>query len=97
MPQDAFAEGSPSGAADGPTAVRKVYDQMEILETARQALLSRKPFSLKTQIFIANGLVFVLVLGVAWALISNIYRIQSRLQFLEFVNELAVQSMNVYL
>lgn len=91
MPQDAFAEDSPSGTADGPTAVRKVYDQMEVIETARQALLSRKPFSLKTQIFIANGLVFVLVLGVAWALISNIYRIQSRLQFLEFVNEFSIE------
>jgi len=91
MSHDASANGSQAKVADGASDIRKVYDQMELIESARQALLSRKPFSVKTQIFIANSLVFILVLGVAWALIANTYRIQSRLQFLEFVNEFSIE------
>lgn len=91
MPQDAAQQGPQAHDADGNSDIRKVYDQMEIIEAARQALLARKPFSVKTQIFIANALIFILVLGVAWALIANIYRIQSRLQFLEFVNEFSIE------
>ena len=91
MPHDAAAQGPQAKDVDEAIDVRKVYDQMEVIESARQALLARKPFSVKTQIFIANALVFILVLGVAWSLIANIYRIQSRLQFLEFVNEFSIE------
>jgi len=91
MPHTVTMDEGQAKADDGSSEVRKVYDQMELIATAREALLARKPFSVKTQVFIANGLVFILVLGVAWALIANIYRIQSRLQFLEFVNEFSIE------
>jgi signal transduction histidine kinase len=91
MPNDPSANGSHAEVADGASDVRKVYDQMEHLESARQALLARKPFSVKTQVVIAHALIFILVLGVAWSLIANIYRIQSRLQFLEFVNDFSIE------
>ncbi len=91
MPPDRTANGTQADLADGTISIQDVYDQMEIIEGARKALLSRKRFSVKTQIYIANALVFILVLGVAWALIANIYRIQSRLQFLEFVNEFSIE------
>ena len=74
---------------DEDSRIRKVYDHMEIVEKSRQALLSRRRFSVRHQIYIAYALVFLFALGVAAALITNIYQIKSQLQFLEFVNEFA--------
>lgn len=91
MAQEASTPGSQARVPNGSGNVQNVYDQMEIIQAARQALLSRKRFSVKTQLFINNSLVFILVLGVAWVLIANIYRIQSRLLFLEFVNEFSIE------
>lgn len=71
--------------------IQDVYDQMEVIEDARRALLARKRFSVKSQIYLAKALVFLLALGVAVILIFNIYRIQSRMQFLEFVNEFFIE------
>ncbi len=76
-------------------SIKDVYDQMEVIEAARKALLARKRFSVKSQIYIANALVFLLALGVAVVLISNIYRIQSRIEFLEFVNEFSNEVQQV--
>lgn len=85
MTPDATAPGNRDKILDG--SIQDMYDQMEIIEEARKALLARKRFSVKIQIYIANGLLFLLALGVVWVLITNIYRIQSRIEFLEFVNE----------
>ncbi len=71
--------------------IQDVYDRMEIIGDARRALLERKRFNVKTQIFIANALVFALALGVAVVLIANIYRIQRRMEFLEFANEFSIE------
>lgn len=62
---------------------------MEIVEKSRQALLARKPFSVRHQIYIAYALVFLFAVGVATTLITNIYQIKNGLQFLEFVNDFA--------
>ncbi len=91
MLRDNSEKDTKSVQGDGTISIRDVYDQMEIIDGARKALLARKRFSVKTQIFIANALVFILVVAVAWVLIANIYRIQSRLQFLEFVNEFSIE------
>lgn len=71
--------------------IRDVYHHMEVIEAARKALLSRKPFSVKTQIYIANALVFLFALIIAVVLIANTYLIRSRMQFLEFVNEFTIE------
>jgi len=84
---------SHSGAApsDRPDTIRNVYDQMEVIDAARKALLERKRFSVKIQIYIANALVFFFALGVAVILIANIYRVQDRMGFLEFANDFSIE------
>jgi two-component system, NtrC family, sensor kinase len=70
---------------------QNAYDQMEIIEKARRALLARKRFSVKNQIYIAYALVFIFALIVAIVLIFNIYKIRGRLDFLEVVQEFTVE------
>lgn len=94
MPSETIAT-EKLGQKDQYTNIQDVYDQMEVIEAARKALLARKRFSVKSQIYIANGLVFLLALAVAAVLISNIYRIQSRMEFLEFVNEFSNEIQQV--
>ena len=72
-------------SSDG--TIQNVYNQMEIIDQARHALLARKRFSVKNQIYIAYALVFIFALTIAIVLIFNLYRIQDRLVFLEYVNE----------
>jgi two-component system NtrC family sensor kinase len=71
--------------------MENVYDQMEAVAKAREALLGRKPFSVKNQIYIAYALVFLFAVVVAGILISNIYKIQERMEFLEIVNEFSAE------
>jgi two-component system NtrC family sensor kinase len=71
--------------------IQNVYDQMEAVASAREALLNRKRFSVKNQIYIAYALVFVFAVIIAGVLISNIYRIQERMEFLEIVNEFSAE------
>ncbi|MEJ2661256.1 MAG: histidine kinase dimerization/phospho-acceptor domain-containing protein, partial [Desulfobacteraceae bacterium] len=78
-------------AGDGDARMENVYDQMEAVTKAREALLDRKPFSVKNQIYIAYALVFVFAVVVAGILISNIYKIQERMEFLEIVNEFSAE------
>lgn len=85
MPTHTTAPG-PASPPDQ-TAIDGVYDQIKQIEAARQALLGRKRFSVQLQIYITYALVFLLVLGVAFALILNLDRTRSRLEFLEFVND----------
>ena len=71
--------------------ILNVYDQMEVITKAREALLNRKRFSVRNQIYIAYALVFVFAVIIAGVLISNIYRIQERMEFLEIVNEFSAE------
>jgi len=71
--------------------ILNVYDQMEAIDSARDALLNRKRFSVRNQIYIAYALVFVFAVIIAGVLISNIYRIQERMEFLEIVNEFSAE------
>ena len=73
------------------STIQNVYNQMEVIDAARTALLARKRFSVKIQIYIANALVFLFALGIAVVLISNVYRIQSRMEFLEFANDFSIE------
>jgi two-component system NtrC family sensor kinase len=78
---------SENNSGDRDMDVRGVYEQMKVVEEARHALLNRKRFSVRNQIYIVYAIVFLFALGIAIALISNIYEIQSRLEFMETVNE----------
>jgi two-component system, NtrC family, sensor kinase len=80
---------SPAESRNG--RILHVYDRMEVIDQARMALLDRKRFSVKNQIYIANALVFIFALGVAVVLISNIYKIRTRMEFLEVVQEFTVE------
>ena len=71
--------------------IKNVYDQMAIIDQARKALLDRKRFSVRNQIYIANALVFIFALIMAIVLISNISKIRSRMDFLEIVQEFTVE------
>jgi len=71
--------------------ILNVYDQMEVIAKAREALLNRKRFSVRNQIYIAYALVFLFAVIIAGVLISNIYRIQERMEFLEVVNEFSAE------
>lgn len=71
--------------------IQNVYNQMEIIDAAREALLARKRFSAKTQIYIANALVFLFALAIAVILIFNVYRVESRMEFLEFANDFSIE------
>jgi len=82
-------ENDPGGDDGG--RMENVYDQMEAVAKAREALLGRKPFSVKNQIYIAYALVFLFAVVVAGILISNIYKIQERMEFLEIVNEFSAE------
>ncbi len=89
MARDATSLSEPRDGQNG--NIQNIYDRMEIIGEARRALLARKRFNVKTQIFIANAIVFALALGVAAVLIASIYRIQRRIEFLEFANELTIE------
>lgn len=80
-----------NAAAERRSRIQAVYGQMEVIEAARQALLARKRFSVKNQIYLANALVFLFTVGVAIVLIHNTYQIRDRMQFLEIVNEFTVE------
>ncbi len=67
--------------------MQDVREHMEIIQEARRALLNRKHFSVRNHIYVAFILVFLFAVGVAGILIFNIYQIQQRLEFLEFVND----------
>jgi two-component system NtrC family sensor kinase len=89
MNQNNPQKNDPAGEDGG--RMENVYDQMEAVTKAREALLGRKPFSVKNQIYIAYALVFLFAVAVAGILISNIYRIQDRMEFLEIVNEFSAE------
>jgi two-component system NtrC family sensor kinase len=67
------------------------FNSIEAIESARQALLSRRRFSLRLQINLAFLLIFIFVMCIAVALIITTYQLEDRLIFLEIVNEYALE------
>ena len=89
MTQDMPKQAASADSNDG--RIQNVYNQMEVIDQARKALLDRKRFSVKNQIYMAYALVFIFALTAAAVLISNIYKIRSRMDFLEIVQEFTVE------
>jgi two-component system, NtrC family, sensor kinase len=67
------------------------FDNLKAIEAAREALLSRRQFTLRLQIYLAFFLVFIFVLSIAAALIMTMYQVEDRLRFLEVVNDYALE------
>ncbi len=67
------------------------FNSLKAVESARNALLSRRPFSLRFQIYLGFLLVFIFVLCIAAALISTMHQVEDKLRFLEIVDDFMVE------
>ena len=83
-----IVNGPPPGTST-PTRAQGAYRNIELIEGARQALMSRPSFSVRHQIYLAYTLVFLFAAATATALIYNVHQIQQRMEFLEFANDVA--------
>ena len=62
-------------------------DKLKAIEYAREALLSRKRFSVRWQLFLAFFIAFLFVVGIATILILTTYQVKNKLQFMEVVDD----------
>jgi two-component system NtrC family sensor kinase len=72
---------------DSKETTKAVYGHMGDIRKAQEELLSRKHFSVRSQIYLGNSLLFLAALVMMIVLIINNDRVYSRLKFLEFVND----------
>jgi len=75
----------------GSTTLDGHFDSIKTIESARQALLSRRRFSLRLQIYLGFFLIFIFVLSIAIALIITMYQVEDRLRFMEIINDYAME------
>jgi two-component system NtrC family sensor kinase len=80
-----------NGAAPPIETQEVSFDSMEAIESARRALLSRRHFSLRFQIYLGFFLIFVFVLCIATGLIFTMYQVEDKLSFLEIANDYAME------
>jgi two-component system NtrC family sensor kinase len=67
------------------------YERIKAAESAREALLARRRFSLRLQIYLGFLLVFLFVVGVAAALVVTMSKVENKLSFLEIVNNFLIE------
>lgn len=67
------------------------YERIKAAEAAHRALLARPRISFHLQINLAFFLIFLFVLGIAVALVLNMYSVENRLRWLEIVNEFVAE------
>ena len=67
------------------------YEHIKAAESAREALLARRRFSLRLQIFLGFFLVFLFAVGIATILMINMYRVEEKLRILEIVNDYVIE------
>ena len=60
-------------------------------EQARRALLNRPRFSVRLQIFLGNALAFLIAIAIAIALVASFQRMESKIRFLEIVNDYVME------
>jgi signal transduction histidine kinase len=78
-------------AADANIRVEGRYERIKAAEAAHRALLARPRISLHLQINLAFFLIFLFVLGISVALVLNMYSVESRMRWLEIVNEFVAE------
>jgi two-component system NtrC family sensor kinase len=67
------------------------YEHIEAAESARQALLARRRFSLRLQIYLGFLLVFLFATGIATLLLVTTYQVEEKLRILEIVNDYVIE------
>ena len=82
---------TPDKKREGDDSVKHLYGHIADIREAQQTLMSRRHFSVRKQIYLGNVLVFLFVLLIAVVLILNNEKVQTRLNFLEFVNEFSAE------
>lgn len=72
-------------------SIKQLYGNIADIAEAQQTLMSRRHFSVRKQIYLGHVMVFLLVLFIAVVLILNNEKVQTRLNFLEYVNEFSAE------
>jgi signal transduction histidine kinase len=67
------------------------HEHIRAAREAREALLARPRFSLRLQIYLAFLIAFLLATGVATVLVVATYQVETKIQYLEIVNDFAMQ------
>jgi len=78
-------------AAGTNSRVEGRYERIKAAEAAHRALLARPRISLHLQINLAFFLIFLFVLAISVALVLNMYSVESRMRWLEIVNEFVAE------
>ena len=87
-PEAAGAEG---GHADLATTLEGRYERIKAAESAREALLARRRFSLRLQIYLGVFLVFLFAVLIASVLVVTMYQVEDKLRFLDIVNDYVIE------
>ena len=85
---------SPSADNGQPDIVKTLegrYEHIKAAESATQALLARRRFSLRLQIYLGFFLVFLFAVGIATALLVTTYQVEEKLRILEIVNDYVIE------
>jgi len=72
---------------DSKETTKAVYEHMGDIRKVNAALLARRHFSVRKQIYLGNAMVFLVALIMLIMLIFNNNRVHNRFRFLEFVND----------
>jgi two-component system NtrC family sensor kinase len=67
------------------------YEHIQAAESARKALLARRRFSLRLQIYLGFLLVFLFAAGIATLLLITTYQVEDKLLILEIVNDYVIE------
>jgi two-component system, NtrC family, sensor kinase len=80
-----------NGHSDLAKTLEGHYEHIEAAESARQALLARRRFSLRFQIYLGFLLVFLFAAGIATLLLITTYQVEEKLRILEIVNDYVIE------
>jgi two-component system NtrC family sensor kinase len=67
------------------------YEHIKAAESAREALLARRRFSLRLQIYLGFFLVFLFAVGIATILLITMYQVEEKLRILEIANDYVIE------
>ncbi len=83
-----FAENPEPGIAK---PLEGQQDQIKAAESARRALMNRRRFSLRLQIYLGFFLVFLFAVAIATVLLITTYQVEEKLRVLEIVNDYVIE------
>lgn len=77
-----------AGVAEG---LDENYEQIKAADSARRALMGRRRFSLRFQIYLGFFLVFLFAAAIAAVLLITTYQVEEKLRILEIVNDYVIE------